>query len=281
MILKLYIWRITKRNKMEPFYIIEPSAPKVPIIISVPHCGVEFPAEVRSNYVPDKMALPDDTDWFVHDLYRFASAMGITIIHAKYSRWVIDLNRDPASAPLYDDGRIITGLTSTTDFFGNAIYKSEEHQPDVSEVQRRLTNYYWPYYAQVQELLNARKKEFGKALLWDAHSIRQHVPTIREDFFPDMILGNNDRKSASSDLIDIALNELRSGAYQINHNDPFKGGHITRYFGKPDQNIHGLQLEMNKILYMNDEELEYDKSRVSRVVKVLKPTFQKLIEALL
>jgi N-formylglutamate deformylase len=266
---------------MEPFYIIEPSAPKVPIIISVPHCGVEFPAEVRSNYVPDKMALPDDTDWFVHDLYRFASAMGITIIHAKYSRWVIDLNRDPASAPLYDDGRIITGLTSTTDFFGNSIYKSEKHQPDAEEVERRLTKYYWPYYVKVQELLNARKKEFGKALLWDAHSIRQHVPTIREDFFPDMILGNNDRKSAGSDLIDIALNELRSGAYQINHNDPFKGGHITRYFGKPDQNIHGLQLEMNKILYMNDEELEYDKSRVSRVVKVLKPTFQKLIEALL
>jgi N-formylglutamate deformylase len=265
---------------MNPFHVIEPSAPKVPIIISVPHSGVDFPEEIKGDYDPEKMALPDDTDWFVHDLYRFASDMGITIVHAKYSRWVIDLNRDPQSAPLYNDGRIITGLTSTTDFFGDAIYKSEKHQPNAEEVQRRLSAYYWPYYAKVQELLDERKREFGKALLWDAHSIRQHVPTIRKDLFPDMILGNNDRKSAASNLIDTALTGLRDGPFQVNHNDPFKGGHITRYFGKPEKNIHGLQLEMNKILYMNDDELAYDVSRASKVIGVLKPTFQKLIDVL-
>jgi len=265
----------------QPFHIIEPKGKKVPFILSVPHCGTAFPKELKDHYDPSKMQAPDDTDWYVHQLYDFASEMGITIIHAKYSRWVIDLNRDPESAPLYNDGRIITGLTSTTDFFGEAIYKSEEHLPDQAEIERRLNKYYWPYYQKIEELLAERKQEFGQALLWDAHSIRRHVPTIQEEFFPDMILGNNDRKSADDIFIDTTLEHLKKGSYQINHNTPFKGGHITRYFGKPAENIHALQLEMNKILYMNDAEMEYDPKRAEQVASILKPTFKALIEALL
>ena len=263
-----------------PFTIIEPRTTKVPFILSVPHCGTDFPEELKDHYVPEKMAAPDDTDWFVHRLYEFASDLGITIIYAKYSRWVIDLNRDPESAPLYNDGRIITGLTPDTDFLGDPIYRNKDLVPDQNEVERRLEKYYWPYYKAIQDLLNERKSEFGKALLWDAHSIRQHVPTIRKDFFPDMILGNNDETSASKSLIDCSLTNLKNGPFQVNHNTPFKGGHITRYFGKPDQGIHALQLEMNKILYMDDTELIFHEERANKMRSVLKPTFEALIDAL-
>lgn len=263
-----------------PFHIIEPKVKKVPFILSVPHCGTDFPEEIKDDYVPEMIQSPDDTDWFVHELYNFATEMGITIIYAKYSRWVIDLNRDPKSAPLYNDGRIITGLTTTTDFFGNAIYVADDKIPNQVEIERRLKTYYWPYYEKVQSLLDERVSEFGKALLWDAHSIRHYVPTIREDVFPDMILGNNDGVTAHSDLINTALAGLKSDKYGINHNTPFKGGHITRYFGKPENNIHALQLEMNKILYMNDEETEFHEDRANQVRKVLKSTFDKLIQTL-
>lgn len=263
-----------------PFHIIPPKAPLVPFILSVPHCGTDFPEEIEGNYVPEKMQAPDDTDWFVHDLYSFASDLGITIIHARYSRWVIDLNRDPESAPLYDDGRIITGLTPLTDFFGDAIYRSPEQEPDATEIKRRLDTYYWPYYHKIEELLDERIREFGKVLLWDAHSIRHYVPTIREDVFPDMILGNNDESTAAPDLISTALEHLESGEYGINHNTPFKGGHITRYFGKPENNVHALQLEMNKILYMDDAEKQFSEDRANQVRAVLKPTFEALIHQL-
>lgn len=264
----------------DPFHIIEPKGKKIPFVLSVPHCGTEFPSEIIGDYVPSMVAAPDDTDWFVHDLYNFASEMGITIIHAKYSRWVIDLNRDPESLPLYDDGRIITGLTTTTDFFGKDIYISEDKVPNQEEVERRLTNYYWPYYQKVQTLLDERKAEFGKALLWDAHSIRHLVPTIRKEVFPDMILGDNDGKTSHQNLIETALAGLKSGEYGINHNTPFKGGHITRYFGKPENNQHALQLEMNKILYMNDEELAFDESRATKMREVLIRTFNNIITEL-
>jgi len=264
----------------DPFYIIEPTVKKVPFILSVPHCGTEFPTELKQDYVPNMMASPDDTDWFVQDLYNFATELGITIVYAKYSRWVIDLNRDPESKPLYNDGRIITGLTSTTDFFGKDIYISEDKIPNQEEIERRLSTYYWPYYQKIEELLEERIQEFGKVLLWDAHSIRRSVPTIRKEFFPDMILGNNDEKTADKNLIDTTLLNLKEGPFEVSHNTPFKGGHITRYFGNPSKNIHALQLEMNKILYMDDSETIFDEDRANKMRKILRNTFKQLIKQL-
>lgn len=263
---------------MDLFTIIEPKVKAVPFILSVPHCGVGFPDELKSHYKEDKMANPDDTDWFVHKLYNFASEMGITIIHANLSRWVIDLNRDPNSKPLYDDGRIITALTTSTDFFGNPIYKEDSFIPDATEVKRRLKEYYWPYYRTIERIITDRKKEFGKVVIWDAHSIRRHVPTIREEPFPDMILGTNDGGSAGQEIIDAAYKTLKKGHYKVNYNDPFKGGHITRYFGNPKHNQHALQLEMNKIIYMNDEEFKYHPGRAEKVQELLMKTFTEVLK---
>ena len=117
-------------------------------------------------------------------------------------------------------------------------------------------------------------------LLWDAHSIRQFVPTIRKEAFPDLILGDNDGQSADKEIIEIALNNLRAGKYAANHNAPFKGGNITRSFGRPEKNIHALQLEMAKIHYMDDEEVKFDETRADEMRKVLRPVFEKLIEHL-
>ncbi|MBI3135043.1 MAG: N-formylglutamate amidohydrolase [Bacteroidetes bacterium] len=264
---------------MNPFQIIEATAAKVPLIISIPHCGTEFPDELRNDYLEEQVAMIDDTDWFLQDLNDFAPSLGITVVYARYSRWVIDLNRDPQSAPLYNDGRLITGLTTTTDFIGNPIYKTGK-EPNQQEVERRLNTYFWPYYQKVQELLDERKKQFGKVLLWDAHSIRRMVPTIRKEPFPEMILGDNDEKSADKKLIDITLKNLGKG-YQVNHNDPFKGGHITRYFGNPANDIHALQLERNKNLYMDDSERKFDTTRATKMRSVLKQNFGELIEALI
>ena len=265
---------------LQPYVLIEPKVPLAPMILSVPHCGTTFPEEIANHYMPEMCKVPDDTDWFVDQLYNFATELGITIIHARYSRWVIDLNRDPDSKPLYNDGRIITGLTTTTDFFGNPIYRSPELEPDAQEVERRRNLYYDPYHAKIRELLESRKAQFGHVLLWDAHSIRQFVPTIREDRFPDLILGDNDETTADPRLISVALDNLSSGPYGLNHNSPFKGGQITRSFGKPTEGIHALQLEMSKIHYMDDQEINYHEERANAMRKVLRKTFTALLNTL-
>jgi N-formylglutamate amidohydrolase len=256
------------------------TAPEVPIIISVPHCGTSFPDEIKDQYKTQLIKSPDDTDWFVQTLYDFAPALGITMITANHSRWVIDLNRNPNSKPLYTDGRIITALCPATTFLGKPIYKDERTEVETPEVKRRLDLYFKPYHNKIDSLLENRKKKFGKVLLWDCHSIRQQVPTIHKEKFPDLILGDVDGTSASPGLIETALGTLDHGEYSISHNHPFKGGYITRHFGKPSQNQHALQLEMTKVNYMDDEEKKYDKLRAAKMRVLLSKMFEKLIEQL-
>lgn len=257
------------------YSIIEPTAPRVPILISSPHSGTDFPEEVVKQLKPDVIANPDDTDWFLPKLYDFAPAMGITMIHAQYNRWVIDLNRDPESKPLYTDGRVITGLVPTTDFNGNHLYQNST--PDDTEIQRRIETYYNPYHNKVAELLNQIKETFGYAILFDAHSIRSIVPGIRKAPFPDLILGDNDETSASPAIIKATYTVLENSEYEASHNFPFKGGYITRKFGKPEDNIHALQLEMAKTNYMNDSETAYSDENAAELIPVLQEFFTTLI----
>lgn len=252
----------------------------MPIVVSVPHCGIEFPDEIKDEYKLHLRQNPDDTDWFVDQLYNFAPAMGMTMISARYSRWVIDVNRDREGKALYNDGRIITALCPTTNFLGEPIYVDERHEVAPVEVNRRIENYYQPYHNKVQELLDEAKAIHGVALLWDCHSIRRIVPTIQADAFPDLILGSADERSAAPALIATALNSLRSGEYQVNHNHPFKGGSITRNFGRPSERQHALQLEMCKVHYMDDAEIHYDTHRADKMRTLLKKTFDTLLDKL-
>lgn len=259
-----------KISRMLPFQITRPSKNVVPILLSIPHCGINFPDELKSHYKPELIESPDDTDWFVDQLYSFAADLGITTIAAVYSRWVIDLNRHPQSKPLYSDGRIITGLCPTTDFLGNALYKDSRKEMDFNEIQTRLEKYYFPYHDAIQKELSVLKERFGKVLLWDCHSIRQVVPTIQKEKFPDLILGDADGTSASPGVIETAINILDHSEYSFSHNHPFKGGYIARQYGEPVNNVHALQLEMTKVNYMDDRERTYDLIRAAKMQQLLR-----------
>jgi N-formylglutamate deformylase len=262
---------------MDCFNIIQPVSKRVPLLVSVPHCGTRFPDELEHEYNRDLIDRPDDTDWFVDRLYDFAPAMGITMITAVYSRWLIDLNRAPDDKPLYTDGRIITGLCPVTDFTGRPLYKDARSAVDNPEVSRRKALYYEPYHHNLQETLQDLKSEFGKVLLWDCHSIRQYVTTIYPDKFPDLILGDADGAAASPDMVATAYHGLQQPAYTLSHNFPFKGGYITRAYGRPLENQQALQLEMTKINYMDDTELAYDTQRAGKMRDVLQTTLLSLI----
>ncbi len=257
---------------MNPFSVHPPIRPRIPILLSVPHCGTAFPAEVINDYKTDLIRNPDDTDWFVDQLYDFAPSIGVTVIAAVYSRWVIDLNRDPENKPLYSDGRIITGLCPVTNFLGDSLYVDDRDVVSKHEIQRRLDCYYWPYHQKLKELLESIKSEFGHVLLWECHSIRQYVKTIYAHKFPDLVLGDVDGSAASPALTNAALETLQSSTYSVDHNFPFKGGFITRHYGMPEIEQHVLQLEMSKVNYMDDGETSYEAARAAKMRALLKKT---------
>ncbi|HTE32919.1 MAG TPA: N-formylglutamate amidohydrolase [Chryseolinea sp.] len=266
---------------MKPFNVHSPIGRRIPILLSVPHCGVKIPDELAASIKDEMLETRDDADWFVDKLYDFAPSLGMTMITSNFHRWVIDLNRDPEDKPLYADGRIITGLCPVTDFLGELLYKDKRQSIDADEIMERRRLYYDPYHQQLIALLSEIKDEFGKVILWECHSIRQYVRTIYRDKFPDLILGDAEGAAASPVLIEAAFSCLQSSHYSVSHNFPFSGGYITRTYGRPLENQHALQLEMTKINYMDDTEVRYDESRAEKMGRLLSDTLTSLAESLI
>jgi len=265
-------------NEEKPYFIVEPNAETVPIVISVPHCGIEFPEDIKKNYLPKHVEFPEDTDWLVDKLYDFAPSMGITVIKARYSRYVIDLNRDPNQAKLYHDGRTESSLVPTKNFSLEKLYINDE--PTELEVRKRLEKYYWPYYHAISKTINDLKVRFSNVLLYDAHSIRRQVASISDQKFPDLMLGSNYSNSAEIGLIDTAMKHLSKGPYSVVKDKFFAGGHITRFFGRPDQGVHALQLERCWDLYLQDNPRLLDQRKSSDLSLFLRSNLEALANKL-
>jgi N-formylglutamate deformylase len=260
---------------------LEPDHQQLPIVLSVPHAGTFFPSEIRDQIDSQQLATLTDTDWYVDRLYSFASAIGIPLLRANYHRWVIDLNRSPDQQPLYADGRLITGLCPTTNFLGHPIYADGRTALSARETATRTENYFVPYHEALRARLESVRQQFGVVLLWDCHSIKRHVPTIHAAPFPDLILGSADGTAASPALIETALRHLQQSRFVTAHNFPFKGGYITRTYGRPDRQCHALQLEMPKDNYLDDSETHYDERRAAEMANLLKRTLLELADVLL
>src|SRR5262245_62609713 len=91
----------------------------------MPHVGTELPAGLAERLAAPARALPD-TDWHVDRLYDFAPGLGASLLRARYSRYLTDLNRPPDDAPLYP-GSAGTGLIPTI--------RSEEHTSELQSLR--------------------------------------------------------------------------------------------------------------------------------------------------
>jgi len=257
----------------ETYTLITPIKPQVPIIISSPHSGTEIPKKIL-DYMSPKAASSTDSDTLIHELYAFAASMGITQIYSRFSRYVIDLNRPQNKASLYSDGRSETALIPTKTFAGDALY--DNHKITSDEEEFRIENFYKPYHEQLSQLIDEAMKEFGRVLLFEAHSITRYVPTINKDKFPDLIIGTLDGQTCHNSIENSALSILRSKDFEVSLNAPFKGGFITRNYADAKNGIHTLQLEMCKDIYMDENETKLDSTKADKISRLLKNTFQIL-----
>ncbi len=246
-----------------------------PILVSVPHAGTDFPDAYQELYDQAILQQPPDTDWYVDELYEFATDLGLGLIRAKVSRYVVDLNRNPDGSRLYRDKRLQTSATPTSTFAGHPIFRNQNLANITAK--ERIKLYHKPYHAELHHQLKRMQQQFGRALLFDAHSIKRTVPSLSSQAFPDCILGNRDGQSCSKELIEEAANYLRSQGLNVSINQPFKGGHITESCYDRKQGIMTLQLEMCQDLYM--DELQLNRSQdFSKIQTTLKGLMARLIE---
>ncbi|GAB3420245.1 N-formylglutamate deformylase [Massilia agilis] len=222
----------------------------VPMLLSMPHVGTDIPDEVAHALAPCARALAD-TDWHLTRLYDFAEALGISVLSARWSRYVIDLNRPPEDTNLYP-GMDTTGLCPVDTFGRESLYLPGK-EPGTAEVERRLARHWRPYHDQLRAELDRLLALHGRVLLWDAHSIASTVPRFFEGRLPDLNFGTAEGKSCDPGLEQAVVDVARAhGKFSIAVNGRFKGGYITRHYGRPHENVHAIQLEMCQCLYMDE-----------------------------
>lgn len=244
------------------------------MLISMPHNGEQIPSDIAKAMTDNAHKVPD-TDWYMDKLYDFAQDLGIAIISPKYSRYVIDLNRNIDGVNLYP-GANSTELCPTTAFDLSPLYKAGL-EPNEAEIQRRIDLYWQPYHQALSDTLAKMKAEFGKVVLLDAHSILSKVPRFFEGQLPDFNFGSANGASCSAELIS-NVEQLDLLPYSSIVNGRFKGGYITRGYGKPDKNIHAVQLELSQHTYMDEPSDHYNVQKAEQVKEKLKIFVQCLAD---
>ncbi len=244
-----------------------------PLLISLPHDGSDIPDAIAERMIPNARRSPD-TDWHVGRLYApLATALGASLLRPATSRYVIDLNRPSDGHPLYP-GQRETGLVPTIGFDGAPLYRDPAVEPDPAEVRQRVVDFWQPYHQALQDELDRLLALHGRVVLWEGHSIRGQVPMLFEGRLPHFNLGTADGASCGPALQQRLADRLHDcEGFRTVVNGRFKGGYITRHYGRPDAGVQAVQLELVQSTYMDEDSFAYDEGRA--------PAVQRVIETLL
>ena len=246
-----------------------------PLIISVPHVGTDIPPDIAAALRPRALQT-EDADWHLDRLYAFATQLGASLIVPRYARYVVDLNRPPENTPMYP-GVNNTELCPTRFFTGEPLYR-EGFEPDETEAARRVATYWRPYHDTLHSEMTRMHAEHGHAMLFDGHSIQPELPWLFEGRLPDLNLGTAGGSSCAPGLHERFVQVLSAQKrYSQVVDGRFKGGYITRHYGRPAQEWHTVQMEMGWQCYMGPQH-RYDEALAAQVQPVLRALLQSMLD---
>jgi N-formylglutamate deformylase len=246
--------------------IYAPVRQSVPLVLSSPHSGRSYADEFMSVARLDKATLRRSEDSYVDEIFAAAPALGAPLIAATFPRAFCDVNReawelDPA---MFEDTlppwvnttspRVGAGLGTIARVVANgeAIYGIRLR---FSEAQRRVRGYWQPYHDALSGLIETTRARFGSCLLLDCHSMPTGTATARRAS-PDIVLGDAHGTACDPRVVQMAEQFFSQRGYLTRRNDPYAGGYVTRHYGRPRGNVHALQIEIARGLYMDEMTLD-------------------------
>lgn len=243
-----------------------PQRQTAPVVVASPHSGSVYPASFLAQAAVPLAALRRAEDAFVDELFAAAPALGIPFLAARFPRSFVDANREPYEldpgmfeGPLprplnHRTTRVAAGLgmIPRVAASGEAIYRGRVPS---DEIEQRLQTCWRPYHAALSAMVEHTYRQFGTALLIDAHSMPSSAsgsgPRER-DRRVDIVLGDNHGESCAPDLVDCAERWFANHGLRVQRNQPYAGGFTTQRYGRPGIGRHALQIEINRALYMNE-----------------------------
>jgi N-formylglutamate deformylase len=245
----------------EPFKILRPQHQTLPFVFSSGHSGRCYPQSLIAESRLDPLTLRRSEDAFVDELFAGAAALGAPLIAASFPRAYCDVNRamGELDAAMFDDKlgvavdaptpRVMAGLGVIPRIVrdGAEIYSRKLSS---REAELRLSRLYKPYHAALAGLAEETCKRFGVAVVVDCHSMPSALSV------PDIVLGDRYGASAPPLLTGWAENAFVGGRFSTARNAPYAGGYTTMLYGAARKGLFGLQIEINRGLYLDEEHLQ-------------------------
>ena len=232
--------------------IIHPPRSAVPVLLSVPHSGRDYPPWLLANASGGRAAMESLEDPLVDRLVWRALSQGIGAVIARAPRAAIDCNRaaDEIDPTVIADAA--RGAVSVRARGGLGIVPSRSaphgrlwRRPiDQAELERRIAEAHAPFHEAVAAELDRLAGLHGAALLIDCHS----MPPRRGQ--AKIVLGDRHGGSASSWVAHEAARIARSQGWSVGLNDPYAGGYVVERHGRPDRGVHALQVEIDRNCYL-------------------------------
>ncbi len=252
------------------FETIKPKIQKAPIVFNSAHSGRDYPLRFLQMSKLNNFSIRLSEDAYVDELFKNAPKMGLPLLRALFPRAYLDVNREPYELDqnmFFDDlpkhyninsPRVKTGLGTIAKIVApdKSIYNKKLNLKDA---QMRIEGIYRPYHLTLQNLLGKTMDDFGMAILIDCHSMPS-FKTSRIKKAPDIILGDRFGTSCTPQIIDLAETVFSGAGLKVVRNHPYAGGYITHSYGNPKHNIHALQIEISRHLYMNENSLKTNKN---------------------
>ncbi|WP_135079189.1 N-formylglutamate amidohydrolase [Terasakiella sp. SH-1] len=260
---------IETASKDEAAYtILRPEEQTAAVVYASPHSGHHYPKKFVDNSPLDPVALRRSEDAFVHEIYESCTGFGSPLIKANYPRAYLDLNREPyeldpsmfdAPLPSYvnsDSPRALAGLGTVARMVttGSPIYPGKLN---FEEIDQRIKDIYHPYHIALRQLIENTLHKFGNCLLIDCHSMPSGVTHNHNDAnaSSDIVLGDRFGASCHHWITDHIHSLLEREGFSVKRNRPYAGGFTTQHYGRPDQGVHTLQIELNRALYMDEHNI--------------------------
>ncbi len=250
-------------SAVPPFEAREAAEQRVPFVFNSPHSGRHYPERFLAMVRLDRDAIRRSEDCYVDELFGGVVALGAPLLAANFPRAYLDVNREPweldprmfvEPVPSFANirsARVAGGLGTVPKLVGEGLNIYPGRLP-LSEAFGRIETVYKPYHDALKRLLARTHSRFGFAVLIDCHSMPASIRVGETGMRPDFIIGDRFGTSASRTLTERAIGLLISMGYTVAHNRPYAGGFITEHYGRPSRNLHALQIEVNRGLYMNE-----------------------------
>ena len=273
---------VTDVSDMPPL-LVRPDNWLSGVIFGSPHSGSIYPDWFMSETKLCAQTIRSSEDAFVDRLIARAPEFGAATLVAQVPRCIVDLNRgvdeiDPQIVrgvprhPLNQRTMAGLGVIPRVVSQGRLIL---ERPIERHEAERRIDTYWRPYHQMLSALIVEARARFGQAILIDMHSMPADALSHLSVPRPDFVLGNRHGLSAAARVTDAVMAAVKEEGWRIRSNSPFSGAYICSAYGRPGKNVHVVQLEINRSLYLDEKTItpraDFDEfaTKISRVIRKL------------